>query len=256
MTWHLAAFTEDIAASGTLQPIAALADEQLFSSGDDIRVPQGLAFLLAAFALGPGASRARIVAPSLRAFANLEVAPKIIGESVTIDDPAGLLTYAFDPIPLAVGESVNFESDAGAGAGAGQTTGIIMLGAGPVASVRGAIRTIRTTASITGTENVWVSGSLAFSEDLPAGDYQIVGARCEADNPGAFRLIFVTGGPRPGSLATLGDEGSEVMGSRLGAWGVWGAFNTNQPPTLEILSLAGAGSAQVLYLDIVRAGGV
>ena len=252
MAYHVTAFTEDFGASGTLQAVAALADDQVFSSGDDIRVPQGLAFLLAAFALGPGVSRARIVAPSLRAFANLELAPKIVGESVPADDPGGLLTFVRDPLPLAVGESINFESDAGAGAGAGQTTGIILLGDGPVQPIAGAIRTIRTTASITGTENVWASGAITFSEDLPAGDYQVVGARCEADNPGAFRLIFVAGGPRPGSLSTLGDEGSEVMGARLGMWGVWGQFNTNQPPTLEILSLAGAGSAQVLYLDILR----
>lgn len=252
MSYHVVAFTEDFAASGTLQAVAALADDQVFSSGDDIRVPQGLAFLLAAFALGPGAARARIVAPSLRAFANLELAPKNIGESVTIDDPGNLITYVGSPLPLAVGESINFESDAGAGAGAGQTTGIVLLGDGPVQPVSGLIRTIRATAVITGTENVWASGAITFSEDLPTGVYQVVGARCEADNPGAFRLIFVAGGPRPGSLSTLGDEGSEVMGARLGMWGVWGQFDTNQPPTLEILSLAGAGSAQVLYLDILR----
>ena len=250
--YHTAAFTEDIAASGTLQAIAALADDQLFSSGDDIRVPEGLSFLLAAFALGPGASRARIVAPSLRAFANFEIAPKVIGESVPIDDPGNLITIVGDPLPLAVGESINFESDAGAAAGAGQTTGIILLGDGAVLPVAGLIRTIRTTASITGTENAWASGPITFSEDLPAGNYQVVGARCEADNPGAFRLIFVAGGPRPGSLSTLGDEGAEVPGARMGRWGVWGQFNTNQPPTLEVLSLAGAGSAQVLYLDIMR----
>lgn len=252
MTYHVAAFSEDFAASGTLQAVAAVADAQIFVSGDDIRVPTGLPNLLAAFALGPGASRARIVAPSLRAFANLEIAPKVIGQSVTIDDPGNLVTFVRDPLPLAVGESVNFESDAGAGAGAGQTTGLILLGDGPVQPVTGMMRTIRTTASILGTENEWASGPIVFSEDLPTGVYQVVGARCEADNPGAFRLIFVVGGPRPGSLAALGDEGAEVPGVRLGGWGVWGQFDTNQPPSLEILSLAGAGSAQVLYLDILR----
>lgn len=252
MTYHVAAFSEDFAAAGTLQAVAAVADDQIFTSGDDVRVPQGLPFLLAAFALGPGVSRARIVAPSLRAFANLELAPKVVGQSVPIDDPKNLITYVNNPLPLAVGESVNFESDAGAGAGAGQTTGVILLGEGAVVPVAGSIRTVRATAAITGTENAWASGAITFSEDLPTGSYQVVGARCEADNPGAFRLIFVAGGPRPGSLSSLGDEGAEVWGSRLGMWGVWGVFDTNQPPTLEILSLAGAGSAQVLYLDILR----
>lgn len=252
MTYHVAAFSEQIAASGTLQPIAAVADDQLFSSGDDIRVPQGLSFLLSAFSIGSAQSRARIVAPSLRAFANLEISPKNIGEAVTGGAPERLVVFARDPLPLAVGESINYESDGGAGAGVGQQTGVILLGDGPVVPVTGLIRTIRTTAAIAGTEALWVSGALTFSEDLPTGLYQVVGARCEADNPGAFRLIFVAGGPRPGSLSALADDGTDVLGARLGGWGVWGQFDTNQPPTLEILSLAGAGSAQVLYLDIMR----
>ena len=254
MTFHVAAFAEQIAASGTFQPIAAVADDQLFTAGDDVRVPAGLPFLLAAFAIGAAQSRARIVAPSLRAFANYEIAPKVISEAIPVDDPAGLITMVRDPLPLAVGESVNYETDGGAGAGVGMQTGVIFLGDGPALPVSGQIRTIRATAAIAGTEIVWTSGALTFSEDLPAGIYQVVGARCEADNPGAFRLIFVAGGPRPGSLACLGDEGAEVPGSRRGDWGMWGQFDTNQPPTLEILSLAGAGSAQVLYLDIMRVG--
>jgi hypothetical protein len=157
-----------------------------------------------------------------------------------------------NPLPLAVGESVNYESDGGAGAGVGQQTGVILLGDGPVQSIAGQIRTIRATAAIAGTEAAWVSGALTFSEDLPTGIYQVVGARCEADNPGAFRLIFVAGGPRPGSLSALDDDGGDVSGSRMGMWGIWGQFDTNQPPTLEVLSIAGAGTAQVLYLDILR----
>ncbi len=254
MTFHCAAFAEQIAASGTFQAIAAVADDQLFTSGDDVRVPAGLAFLLAAFSIGSAQTRARIVAPSLRAFANYEIAPKIIGESIPAAEMVRLRTMVIDPLPLAVGESVNYESDGGAAAGVGMQTGVIFLGEGPVLPVSGQIRTIRATAAIAGTEIVWTSGALTFSEDLPTGVYQVVGARCEADNPGAFRLIFVAGGPRPGSLASLGLKGAEVPGARGGGWGVWGQFDTNQPPTLEILSLAAAGTAQVLYLDIMRVG--
>lgn len=252
MTYHVAAFSEQIVAAGTLQAIAAVPDDQLFTTGDDVRVPTGLAFLLAAWAIGTGPTRSRIVAPSLRAFANLEIAPKIITEAVDLTGPDRMIAYVGDPLPLAVGESINFETDGGAGAGVGQQTGVILLGEGPVVTVTGPIRTIRATAGIAGAEAVWASGALTFSEDLPTGVYQVVGGRCEADNPGAFRLIFVAGGPRPGSLASLNDQGSEVPGSRRGGWGVWGQFDTNQPPTLEILSIAGAGTAQVLYLDIMR----
>ncbi len=256
MTFHVAVFSEQIAAAGTLQAIAAVADDQIFTSGDDVRVPQGLATLLAAYSIGVGQTRARIVAPSLRAFANYEIAAKITAEFVASDGPGRLLSIVRNPLPLAVGESVNYESDGGAGAGGGQQTGVILLGDGPMQAVSGEIRTVRTTASIVGPEAIWTSGSITFSEDLPTGNYAVVGARCEANNPGAFRLIFVSGGPRPGSLSTLEDRGSEILGARMGGWGIWGQFNTNQPPTLDILSLAGAGAAQVLYLDIMRVGGI
>lgn len=252
MTYHVAAFSEQIAAAGTLQAIAAVADDQIFTSGDDVRIPQGLASLLAAWAIGSGVTRSRVVAPSLRAFANLEIAPKVVSESVTSLAPGRMMTFARDPIPLAAGESVNFETDGGAGAGVGLQTGIILLGDGPVVPQSGLIRTVRVTAAIAAAESLWASGALTFSEDLPTGVYQVVGARCEADNPAAFRLIFVAGGPRPGSLSVLDDAGSDVPGQRFGGWGVWGQFDTNQPPTLEILSAAGAGTAQVLYLDIMR----
>lgn len=252
MTFHVAAFSEQIAASGTLQAIAAVADDQVFTSGDDIRVPTGLANLLAAFSTGAGQTRARIVAPSLRAFANLELAPKGLTEAMTEVDPGHFISFARNPLPLAVGESLNYESDGGAGAGVGLQSCGILLGDGPVQPFSGAMRTVRATAVIAGTESLWVSGAITFSEDLPTGIYQVVGARCEADNPGFFRLIFVAGGPRPGSVSSLNDNGADVMGARLGGWGIWGQFDTNQPPTLEVLSIAGAGTAQVLYLDIVR----
>jgi len=252
MTYHVAAFSEQIAVAGTLQAITAVQDDQLFTSGDDVRVPDGLAFLLGAYSIGAAQTRARIVAPSLRAFANLEIAPKNISEPVVGDDIIRLVNYARFPLPLAVGESVNYETDGGAGAGAGQQTGIILLSNGPVVTVEASMRTIRATATIAGPEAVWASGVLTFSEDLPTGNYQVVGARCEMDSAGAFRLIFVAGGPRPGALAVPNDEGGDLMGARLGGWGMWGQFDTNQPPTLEVLALSAATTGQVLYLDILR----
>jgi len=253
MTWHTVAWAEATAA-GTLQPIAAVADDQVFTSGDDIRIPTGLNNLLGAFALGLAASRARIVAPSLRAFANFEIAPKIISETTPDLAPHRLVTLVRNPLPLAVGEFVNFETDAGDGTNS-DVAGIAMLGQGPVQAVAGEVRTLRATASITGTQIAWASEGVTFSEDLPAGRYAVVGARCEADQPGASRLIFREGGPRPGALSVLTDAGSDIPGQRMGGWGVWGEFDINQPPTLEVLSMGAAGSAQVLYLDLMRIGG-
>lgn len=253
MTFHVIAWSEAILNAGTLQPIAAVPDDQIFTQGDDYRIPTGLDNLLAAWALGLEVTRARIVAPSLRAFINEELAPKIAAENPTAAGVDRLTTFVRDPLRLAVGEFVNFESDAG-DAGTGDVSCVALLGDGPLQSRDGAMRTARTTAAIAGAQRVWASGAITFSEDLPAGRYQVVGARCEADNPGAFRLIFREGGPRPGSLAVPDDVSGDIAGQRLGGWGVWGEFDVNQPPILEILSFLGAGSAQVLYLDLMRIG--
>lgn len=247
---HTIAWVEAIAAAGTLQPIAAVPDDQVFTDGDDFRIPDTMDNLLAAWAIGEGVTRARIVAPSLRAFINAELAPKIITEVIDVATPLRLNSWVRSPLQLAVGEFVNFESDAGA-AGPNDVSCVALLGGGPVQPVEGEFRTARATAAIAGTRAVWTSGNFVFSEDLPAGRYQVVGGRCEADQPGAFRLIFREGGMRPGSLSAPSDEGADVMGSRMGGWGVWGEFDINQPPTLEVLSLGAAGAAQVLYLDLM-----
>lgn len=250
MTFHTIAWSEAILNSGTLQPIAAVPDPQVFTDGDDFRIPQGMENLLAAWALGLEVTRARIVAPSLRAFINHELGPKIAAENPADGDLNQLLTWVRAPLPLAVGEFVNFESDAG-DAGTGDVTCVALIGEGPVQPRDGEMRTVRATAAIAGGQRVWSDGNITFSEDLPAGRYQVVGGRCEADNPGAWRLIFREGGPRPGSLSIPTDAGSDIMGQRMGGWGVWGEFDINQPPTLEVLSLLAAGTAQVLYLDLM-----
>jgi len=253
VAFHLAAFGEAIAAAGTLQPITAVGDDQIFTAGDDLRVPTGLNNLLGAFAFGTGITRARIVAPSLRAFINHEIAPLNAGDVPDPDTPKDGNTFVSHPIPLAVGESINLESDAGA-AGPEDVFGLVMLDEGPRQPVSGDIRTVRAVAAVAAPRITWLAGALTFSEDLPAGRYQVVGGRCVGANVGAFRLIFRAGGSRPGTMGMSLTDDADVVGSRMGAWGVWGEFDINQPPQIEILGVGAAAAAQVVYLDLLRIG--
>lgn len=253
MAFHLAAFGEGIAAAGTLQPIAAVGDDQIFTAGDDLRVPTGLNNLLGAWAFGTGITRARVVAPSLRAFINHEIAPLVPTEFPGVATPKFGNTVVTHPIPLAVGESINLESDGGA-AGPEDVSGLVMLDEGPRQPVSGDIRTVRATATVAAPRITWLAGALTFSEDLPAGRYQVVGGRCVGANVGAFRLIFRAGGSRPGSVGCATHAEADVHGARFGMWGVWGEFDINQPPQIEILALGAAAAAQVVYLDLLRIG--
>lgn len=248
---HVIAWSEGIAAAGTLQPIAAVPDDQVFTEGDDFRVPEGYQNLLAAFAQGTGTTRARIVAPSLRAFINQEIAPKILGANFNSASVPFYPGHFYNPLPLAVGEAINFESDGGA-AGPEDVSCIAFLGAGPVQPVTGDIRTVRATATIAGTRRAWTGGNLTFSEDLPAGRYAIVGGHCRMDAAGGWRLIPREGGMRPGGIAVTTDAIPSHVESRMGGWGVWMEFDVNQPPRLEVLAIGAASTAQVVHLDILR----
>lgn len=248
---HVIAWSEGIVAAGTLQPIAAVPDDQVFTEGDDFRVPEGYQNLLAAFAQGTGTTRARIVAPSLRSFINQELDPKILGANYGSGVFSTAEPWFYNPLPLAVGEAINFESDGGA-VGPEDVSCIALLGSGPLQPVTGDIRTVRATAAIAGTRQVWSAGNMTFSEDLPAGRYAIVGARCEMDDPGAFRFIPREGGMRPGALAELNGSQNQNRLFRRGAMGVWCEFDVNQPPRLEVLAIGAASAAQVVYLDLLR----
>lgn len=255
MSFHLVAFSEGIAAAGTIQPLAAIQDDQIFTDGDDVRIPERMNALLGAFGFGASMTRARVVAPSLRAFINHEVTAFHQTENPQGDDTDQLEGVLPTPLPLQVGEFINFESDGGA-AGPEDVTGLVMLGEGPVQPVQGQIRTIKATAAIAGAQAAWTSGNLTFLEDLPAGRYQVVGGKAFPDaNPGAFRLIFREGGPRPGTVMGSSAGSGNIPGSRYGRWGVWGEFDINQPPQLEVLALGGVQATQEVWLDLIRVGG-
>lgn len=254
---HLAAFSEAVLDDGTLQPIAAVEDDIVFTSGDDVRVPQSFDRLLGAVGyIGnqAAATRGRIVSPSLRGFLNIEMIPLVIAQVPGVTQHI-LSLFTRSPVPLAVGESLNYESDGGGdGATAQDVTGLVWLGDGPVQPVEGDIRTVRATTVVTTVRRAWTSATLVFSEDLPAGRYAVVGARFQATNMGAGRLIFVSGGGRPGTIGANDENSPDLTGSRHGAWGIWGEFDINQPPSAEFLSLSTADTNPVVYLDIMRVG--
>lgn len=257
MGFHLGAFSESQLDDGTFQAQAAVEDDIVFTSGDDLRVPRSLDRLLGAVGFigdQAAATRGRIVAPSLRGFLNVEIIPLYPTE------PPASQNHVMDiwprsPIALAVGESINYESDGGGnGAAAQDCSALVWLGDGPVQPVDGDMRTVRATTVVVTVQRQWSSATLVFAEDLPAGRYAVVGARFQDGNLGAGRLIFVEGGGRPGTVGCTTLLAADLKGSRRGGWGVWGEFDINQPPSAEFLSLGGTDTNPDVYLDIMRIG--
>lgn len=247
----IAWFEDEDTTGGVTFSLDAVPDQSIFTSGDDIRVPQGLANLIGELAVCDATTPAfaRIESPSLRQSANQAIEP--IADSV--DVLTGLAQmHPRQPRPLVVGESLNFIQRS-TNAGAIEHWGVAWLGDGPQQAVQGNVFTVAADAAITQVDGAWTSGGLTFRQTLPAGVYQVVGMRVRGATGVVARLIFVGSGVRPGvPMLHAVDEGPSDMPFRFGHMGVYGSFDLNQPPTLEVLG--GTATAQVVLLDLIRQG--
>lgn len=249
MTIHLAAFAESIAPNANLINIAAVQDDTVFTSGDDVRVPGDLPFLMAVAGLNDasGPVQMQVQSPSLRRITNINVAPH--GTGLVFPDYDVINLMAANPIPMQADEAVNFLAE-NTEAVAALHYGLVWFTDGPQALVNGASYPIRTTSSVTAIANAWVNGALTFTTDLPVGNYDVVGMRALVVGGIAARINFVGGAWRPG-VTTIGDvNDTGPMPFRHNRLGIWGTFHTNTPPTVDFLAAAGAITPSV-YLDII-----
>lgn len=233
--------------SGNLTNVAALADQHVRVSGDDIYVPE-LNILLGAIGIGATISRARITSPSLRALALPDFAPVAIGAELAAAD--FLYFRLRHQLELVTNEVLNAQV-AETAAGAEQETVLAWLADALPDPVAGDIRTVRATNATTLVANAWTNGALTLDQTLPVGRYAIVGARAESAGLLAFRFVFVGGIWRPGGLGCDAAGDPDPQGQRMGGWGVWGEFDSLTPPSVDFLSVS-ADTSQVLYLDLIR----
>jgi hypothetical protein len=114
-------------------------------------------------------------------------------------------------------------------------------------------RTVQLTGTTTLVADVWNNCLMTFTDQLPFGNYDVVGARVEGASPVFFRLAVPGVGYRPGGPCLLDAVSDDVGVERLfrfGNMGVWFSFNSMQQMTLEVLPTT-TDTAQTLYLDIV-----
>lgn len=247
--FHLAAWEQSVDPAGVLLPLDAVREEMLFTTGDDIRVPDQLPNIIgqAALANDASVSRAQIQSPSLRAFANLDVEP--IVAAAVFGSPPESLFHADAPIPVTPDEALNFAilSDPAAAA---LHYGLVWLADKALEAVRGAIFTVRATSTVAQAVGTWVNGNLVFSQSLPAGRYRIVGMRARSTDGVAARLVFPEQVARPGVAVVnaIGDLDPWVF--RYGNAGVFGEFPHTNPPTIDVLG--GVAAAQTFLFDLIR----
>jgi hypothetical protein len=235
--------------NATLTPLAAVPDPHVrVNATNDIYVPADFHFLWGAYAGGATITRAQFSSPSLRRTFLPEVAP--IDKNTLPTSPRMLFMYDDSPIPLDPGEALdanitNTASD--------RETVLAFLSSGPSKSDQRPFFTLRVTSTPTAVAGQWTNGAIVFDQTLPAGSYDLLGARFRSTNLIAFRFVFVGGSYRPGAIGYASATVLDYDKFRGGNLGIWGSFRHNAPPTVDFLANA-ADASFTGELDLVYTG--
>jgi len=232
------------AVSATLLPLAGVADQHVTMVGNDLTIPD-LNFLVAALIFGNAPTQAQIQTPNLR-----RLVLEDIGKMIATETCAGavdvLVDRREDPLELVVSEKLNVYTIHTLDGWA-----LLWLAEGPVAPVHGDIHTVRATTGHTTAADIWENVALTLTQTLPAGRYQVVGMRAYGTALLAARLVFVGGIWRPGVPAGVNINAVEVPQFKKGRFGVFGEFEFDQPPTVDLLG-TGVTSAEQIFLDLIQ----
>jgi hypothetical protein len=250
----LCGFYEAQDGAAALHNLTAVPDPHITVSGDDIRVPRGMAYLVGEIALSDAdvaLTDARIVAPSLRRICNIQIEPII--NALVFGSPPEQLLHPESPTPLKEDESLQFQINSD-DSGTAKEYGLLWFSDGVQSSVSGRMYSIRATASATLVAGQWVNSALVFAQALAVGEYEIVGLRARGTNLVAARFEFVGGAWRPGVAAVnaIGDEDHRL--NRFGRLGSFGRFHTTTPPTMEFLGET--DTSQEIVMDLIKISGM
>lgn len=248
---HLSGYYQSVNPGGVATPIAAIFDQVVTTAGNDVRVPDKLNNVMGAVALinDASAAAAQLQAPSLRDVINVNLEPVI--PSNLFGSPIPIFMHGDSPIPLDVDENLEFWATS-APAGAVDHYGLVWLGDGPVQPTKGNIYSLLCTAAAPGSTGKWTTVNLAQTQVLPVGDYQVVGMRARGAHLVAARLVFVGGIFRPGVPAVNAIGGLDYEQFRFGNAGVFGAFHSTTPPTVDLLD--GTAENCSILLDLIKTG--
>lgn len=243
MPFTLVAFFKDTE-NATLLAIQPIADQHVTVSGDDLTTPE-LNQIVGAIFCANQASAAQIRSPSLRRLFMEEIGKLITAERFRYS--SGLFhDHRVDPIPLVTAEKLNVYMTHGSAGWA-----LLWLADGPIEPIHGNIRTIKATTVSHGAENAWTNSALSLNQTLPAGRYAVVGMRVFGVDLLAARLVFVGYSWRPGVPANKYPEDADYPRFRNGRFGLFGEFEFDNPPTIDLLGM-GVSSGEEVFLDLIQ----
>lgn len=251
--FNLLAFFEAITTSGEINAVTGT-NEYVQNNRHVLRENGNL---IAAYASGATATRARILAPSLRIVAPPQIRPLNVA-LLPAADP-NMADYRREPVRLMAREEISIEIF---NTGPENTYGLLWVAElGHRFSLpAGQPYVIRATGATTAVASAWTNVPLTYDEQLPAGEYEIVGMEVIGTTCVAARLIFPGQNLyRPGVLgqATAGGRGYASANAGLGlgfidgGFGTFGRFVTTALPSVEVMCNA-ADTAQTVFFKCIK----
>lgn len=248
---HTIAFSSgSLGTTTALTNIAGVNDPTLRVSGNYIYMPP-LSNIVAEYVVGAGVTQAQLQAPSLKKLFNYDLSP--IEKNAVPSTPAVFMPHYTTPYALQPNEGLQALTTNDGFLGSTDTI-IVELADAAVAPVSPVgVLTIRATFTVTSGNYGWQNSTLTFSQTLPVGNYNCIGARVEVLN-GIFARFFPVGGTyRPGVHVCQSVKDYDLEFERRGGKGVLFNFNQLTPPSIDLLH-NGASGTGVVYFDLVPAG--
>lgn len=229
------AFTESIAPNSIFSKVNAISDDQVRTEGKKIFVPTFDKLFGAITCGGANGLRSRLVAPSLRLFNPLEIAP--VYQSILPENLDDTTYWPDSPVQLAMNESLENELNS-ANAAANRQTTVIWLAKDQITPVKGKIASVHFQVTVALVEGQYASANVVFPEPLPVGTYNVVGARLNVPNGIFARFIPIGASQRPGFICNQTVNERDIFWQRYGNLGPWFTFDTTQEPQIAIVGSA------------------
>lgn len=248
MPFHLLAFRTAALASGAANvALGTVPDPMIFSVNNQYQMPKRVN-VIASYAGNDAFNDVRINAPSLRSLFLPSLDPFSNTALPANVPPINFYEDMGPEIQFSEGVSVEASRDVVV---ASEAVALLWVADGRLQKASGPIQTLKCTSATATTAGVWTNGALTLTQNLPVGRYQIVGMSCFGTNVLACRIVFQTGGFRPGVLAqgAVGEWSLDPF--RRGGVGVFGEFTNITLPSIDLFC-TGVSATQTIFLDIVK----
>ncbi len=249
----LLAFSDSVDNAGILTPITAVVDQHVTVQGNFIYVPAFANKLMGAKAMcGASATHVRLRSPSISRLNPVEIKPITLDIINAGNDLFDIKQYG--QLALDVDEGLSLEHD-GNPALAEQTTALVWLSDGKVDAIGGEMHSVRAQITLALAPEQWNPSEIVLIDELPVGQYSLVGLRVECSVGVAFRVVFKgTQLFRPGAPCELAINNEQQWGIfRRGNLGNWGDFDSRSLPGIEVLGNAVVVSATYeIIMDLIK----